>query len=163
MDRLIRNLHVLWRAESLIISVKLRLASKWGALLVFAGLAGIFGVAMLNVAGFFALQPDMGVVLAALLVAAADFLIAVLAVFWAQRIKDSPELGLAKEVRQAAMEEVEAEMTAVWAEIKALRDEFTSMKETVKSFTREPIVSAVQDMILPLVKSIIKSLHPDKK
>jgi len=157
MDRLLRNLHVLWRAELLISSVKLRHALKKSTLLAFAGLAGIFGVAMLNVAGFFVLQPGMGAVIAALLVAAADFLIALLVLFWAQVGKAGPELALAKEVRQAAMEELEAEMAAVQSEIRALRDQFSSMKETTKAFVRDPIDSAVQAMILPLVKSIIKS------
>jgi hypothetical protein len=157
MDRLIRNLHVLWRAEMLISSVKLRLALKRGTLLAFAGLAGFFCLAMLNVAGFFVLQAGMGAVVAALLVAAADFLIAVAALFLAQGVKAGPELALAKEVRQAAMEELEAEIAAVQAEIRAFRDQFASMKEATKSFVRHPIDSAVQAMILPLVKSIIKS------
>jgi cell division protein FtsB len=163
MSGLIRNLHALWRAESLIVSVKLQLASKRGVLFGFAGMVGIFGIGMLNVAGFFALQPVLGAVLAAVLMAVTDFLISLLVVFWAQATKISPDLDLAKEVRQAAIDELEAELAAFQAEISTLRDEFASIKEAAKSFARQPFDFAIQSMILPLVKSIIKSRRSSKK
>jgi len=163
MERLIRNLHVLWRAESLIVSLKLQRASKRGMLLLCAGLAGLFGLAMLNLAGFFALQPSMGAVPSAPLVAAADFLAAVLAIFAARSFQTGPELDLAMETRQAALAELEAELAALQAEIKAVRDDFASMKATVTSFIHRPLDSPLLAMILPLVKSLTKLRRPGKE
>ena len=128
MERLIRNLHVLWRAESLIAGLKVRRASRRGMLLIWACLVGLFGVAMLNVAGFLALQPGLGAVGAALLVAAADFLLAVLTIVAARTVQADPELDLAVEAREIALEELAAEFAVIQAEIRGAREDFASIK-----------------------------------
>jgi hypothetical protein len=163
MKRLIRNLRVLWRAESLIASLKLQRASRRGMLLICACLVGLFGVAMLNVAGFLALQPGMGAVEAALLVAAADFLLAVLTIVAARTVRADPELELAVEVRDVALEEVAAEFEAMQAEIRSAREDFASIKSTVTSFIHRPLDSPLLAMVLPLVKSAVRSMRPGKE
>jgi len=163
MERLIRNLHLLWRVESLIVGLRLRQASRRAALLVCAGLAGLFGVAMLNAAGFLALQPVAGAVTAALVVAAADFLIAVLAIVAARTIRSGAELELAVETRRTTMEELAAELAAMQAELKATREDFASMRAAVTSFIHRPLDSPLLAMILPLVKSIARSRPSGKE
>ena len=163
MERLIRNLHVLWRAESLIAGLKLRRASRRGMLLICACLVGLFGVAMLNVAGFLALQPGMGAVGAALLVAAADFLLAVLSIVAARTVQADPELELAVEAREVALEELAAEFAAMQAEIRSAREDFASIKSTVTSFIHRPLDSPLLAMILPLVKSMVRSMRKGKE
>ena len=163
MERLIRNLHVLWRAESLIARLKWRRASRRGLLLIFACLVGLFGVAMLNVAGFLALQPGLGAVGAAVLVAAADFLLAVLTIVAARTVQADPELDLALEARDVALEELAAEFAAMQAEIKGAREDFASIKSTITSFIHRPLDSPLLAMILPLVKSMVRSMRPGKE
>jgi hypothetical protein len=157
MDRLIRNLHLLWRAESLIVSFRIQRASSRVALLAVAGLAMLFGLAMLNVAGFFALQPVVGAVAAALLVAAADALIAVLVVVTARGSRPDPDLVSALEARDAAIEELSAELAAMQAELRATREEFSSIKSIVTSFIHRPFESPFLVVLLPLIKSMMKS------
>ena len=163
MERLIRNLHVLWRAESLIAGLKLRRASKRGILLICAGLVGLFGVAMLNVAGFFALQPGIGAVWTALLVAAADFLLALLTLVAARTVQADPELGLAIETRDVALEELANELAAMQEQIRGAREDFASLKSTVTSFIHRPLDSPLVALLLPLVKTIAKSIRKRKE
>ena len=163
MERLIRNLHVLWRAESLIAGLKMRRASRRGMLLICACLVGLFGVAMLNVAGYLALQPGMGSVGAALLVAAADFLLAVLAIVVAGTVRADPELELAVEAREVALEELAAEFAAMQEQIRGAREDFASIKSTVTSFIHRPLDSPLLAMILPLVKSMARSMRKGKE
>jgi len=163
MERLIRNLHVLWRAESLIAGLKMRRASRRGMLLICACLVGLFGVAMLNVAGYLALQPGMGSVGAALLVAAADFLLAVLAIVVAGTVRADPELELAVEAREVALEELTAEFAAMQEQIRGAREDFASIKSTVTSFIHRPLDSPLLAMILPLVKSMARSMRKGKE
>jgi len=163
MERLIRNLHVLWRAEWLIASLKVRRASRQSLLLICAGLAGLFGVAMLNVAGFFALQPGIGAVWAALLVAAADFLLALFTLAAARTIRADPELGLAMETREVALEELANELAVMQEEIRGAREDFASIKSTVTSFIHRPLDSPLVAILLPLVRSIAKSMRQQSK
>jgi len=157
MERLIRNLHLLWRAESLIIGLRIQRTSNRAVLLACAGLAALFGLAMLNVAGFFALQPGLGAVTAALLVAAADFLIAALVAAAARGGRPHPDLSSALEARDAALEELAAGLAAMQAEFRATREEFASIKSIVTSFIHRPFETPLLAVLLPLIRSFVKS------
>jgi len=163
MERLIRSLHLLWRAESLIVSFKLQRASQRAALLVGAGAAGVFALAMLNVAGFVWLRSIAGEVPAALLMAAADLGLGALAVILARGVGTGPDLETALETRRAALTELEAELAALEAELRGVRDELVSMKTAVTSFLHHPLESPLLAMILPLVKALTKSHHREKE
>ncbi len=72
-------------------------------LLAFAGLIAVFGLAMANVAGFYALQVSVGSVWAAAAVALVDFAIAAIVALLARASAPGPELELALDVRRMAV------------------------------------------------------------
>ena len=72
MNRISRNLSLLWRTESLIVQRRATAVRKQMGLLAVAGLIAIFGLAMLGIAAFFALKPFVGEASAALIVGVAD-------------------------------------------------------------------------------------------
>jgi hypothetical protein len=109
LSAIFRHARVLWRAESLIIEIKLRSAMRRASLAAFAGLIAVFGLAMLNVAAYFALRPYWGDALSMLAVAAADFVIAGILVAIASREPASRDLEFATELRDQAMEGIENE------------------------------------------------------
>jgi len=78
MEKLSRTLRALARADTLIATIWLTVAAKRGALLALAALIAALGIGMLNAAGYFALEPHIGPLWAAVSVAGADFLIAVI-------------------------------------------------------------------------------------
>jgi hypothetical protein len=103
----LRHLRALWRAESTIAEIKLGLLAKRSGLMAFAGLIGAFGLAMLNVAAYFALAPIWGDVWAMVAVAVADFVIAGILIAVANRQSKEPEIALAGELRDQAIEAIE--------------------------------------------------------
>ena len=109
LNAIFRHARVLWRAEALIVEIKLRSAMRRASLMAFAGLISVFGLAMLNVAAYFALAPLWGDALAMLAVAVADFLIAGILVAGASREPASRDLDFATELRDQALEGIEVE------------------------------------------------------
>jgi hypothetical protein len=107
LNAFLRHLRALWRAESTIAEIKLGLLAKRSGLMAFAGLIGAFGLAMLNVAAYFALAPAWGDVWAMVAVAAVDFVIAGILILMASRQSKDPEIALASELRDQAIEAIE--------------------------------------------------------
>ena len=85
MDDLMRDLQVLWKADSLIGRIWLNVLARRLALSVFAALIAVFGLGMANVAGFYGLQPSYGFVWSAAIVAVVDFVLAALVLWLASR------------------------------------------------------------------------------
>ena len=114
---IMRHLRVVWRAESLIIDMRLRAILRRTGFFAFAGLIAVFGLAMLNVAAYFALAPIWGDALAMLVVAVADFIIAGILIAIGSRGTSGIELTLAEELRDQAIEAIEIEARNVAEEI----------------------------------------------
>src|SRR5208282_4462753 len=99
IDNVLRNLRVLWRAESIVAEIRLHVIAARSGLRAFAGLIALFGLAMLNLAGYFALARWWEPVWAASAVAVVDFAVAGVLVLVAAQMKPGRELDLAVEVR----------------------------------------------------------------
>lgn len=162
MDSIVRTMRIVWRAELLIIEAKLSIAAKRIGATAFAGLIFVFGLGMLNVAGFFALEAEVGPVNAALGVAAADFLVAVTLVLWAKGQTTAPELALAYEVRDAGLKELEDKAEDIQDEVEAVRDELLALKNSLVSFSRNPLDGTLNSLLTPLLTLLIKSLSKRK-
>ena len=103
----LRHLRALWRAETVIAEIKLGLLAKRSGLMLFAGLIAAFGLAMLNVAVYLALAPAWGDVGSMVAVAIGDFVIAGILFVLAGRQTKDPEIALASELRDQAIEAIE--------------------------------------------------------
>ena len=57
IETLIKNVHGLWRAESTIADLRFRQLLTGAMLKSFAGLIAVFGLLMLDLTAFFALEP----------------------------------------------------------------------------------------------------------
>jgi hypothetical protein len=110
LNAIARHLKILWRAESLIAEVRLRSVAERSALLIFAGLICVFGLVMLNIAAYAWLTPIWGAVWAAVAVAVADFVVAGILAMVATKRSTNPQLMLATEMRDQAVEAIESDM-----------------------------------------------------
>ena len=117
IDSTVRNLRVMMRANTIIAGIHgRRLAARTG-LNAFAGLIGAFGLLMLGVAVFFALERIWGPVWAAAAVGGFNVVLALVLVLIAGRMKPGGELDLATEVRDAAVDSVVGDLRAVEADL----------------------------------------------
>ena len=136
-----RHLRVLMRANRLIGEIRLRhLLAKSGAN-AFAGIIGAFGLLMLGLAGFFALEQLWGPIIAALVVGLANLLLAAVLVLWARGLQPSRDIELATELHKAALDGLVAEAQSVTRAI------------------RNPMDSALPGLLLPLAGSLLGALR----
>ena len=150
MNNLFRHLRVFCRIESTIAEIRLRSLMRRSVLFAVAALLAVFGLGMLNVAAFFALVPRLGAAWAASAAALCDFVVAIVAVLIAAA-RPSPDLNTAIELRQAAIEGLEAELSALQESL-----------GWVSHAVRNPLNTALPAIIVPLVTAIIRGLRKDK-
>jgi len=143
-DNLVRHVRVLWRAESIIADIHMRVLLGRSRLISLAGLIAVFGLVMLNVAGYLALGQVWGQVWAAVAMGLIDFSIAVVLVLISMRSKPGRELELAHEVRDMALSRLESDVSAVQANLTRL--------------VRHPLDVALPALIAPLGSIVLKSL-----
>jgi hypothetical protein len=137
MDKLTRALRALFHADTLIATIWLRVVGRQAALFVIAGLTAIFGLGLLNVAGYLAIAPIISPIWAALGMAGADLLIAALVLSIAVRAKPGRDLGLALELRDNAI-------------------------ENLSMLARNPLALAGNALVVPLLTGLVKGLRPKK-
>ncbi|SCY67406.1 hypothetical protein [Microvirga guangxiensis] len=163
MDGIVRNLRVLWRAESIIADIRFRQMMTRSSLRGAAALLGLFSYAMGNLAVFFALDQAWGSIQAAALVAFGNLVVAILLLVLAERSKPGREMELALEVRNSALEALETDAQAIQLQLTDLRDEVRGMKQAIVGFVRHPIDSALPAMLVPLAGAVIKNLKKPAK
>jgi len=95
IDHLLRDLQVLRKADVLIAKIWLNILLRRAGLYAFAGLIAVFGLGMANVAAFYALEPTIGPVGAAAIVALSDLVIAAIVLLAASKTRPGAELELA--------------------------------------------------------------------
>ena len=159
MDMLVRNLRILWRTEALLAEHKKNLIFRQMGLLAVAALIAVFGLAMLDLAAFFALRAYMSDAMAALCVGVANAIIAALMIAYAQNIKEGPEMRPAREVRDMAIEDLNAEAARFQAELVSLRADFRSMQQSFHAFVKNPMDAISPGALLPLITTALKALR----
>jgi hypothetical protein len=115
MDNLIRNIRVLWRAETIIADIKLRHLMMRSGLHAFAALVAVFGLLMFEMAAYFALILVWNPIWAAVALGAINFAIAAVLMLVASRQQPGRELELANEVQKSAVEALNQDAQALQA------------------------------------------------
>lgn len=162
IDNLVRDLRVLRKAESLIGRIWVTVIARRIGLLAFAGLISVFGLAMGNVAGFYALQPSVGPVWAAAIASIVDFALTAIVMLLARSAAPGPELDLALEVRTMAVEAIQADAGDLKATIEALGREIREARDSIVGFAHNPLDAAAQKLLIPAAISLIKGLRSRK-
>jgi hypothetical protein len=163
LDDLARDLHVLFKADSLIGRIWLNVMARRFGLMVFAGLIAVFGLGMTNVAGFYALQASTGPIWAAAIVAIGDFVLAAIAMLIARNSGPGPEIELALDVRKMALDAIQADARDLKLTIDALGQQIQDAKDTIAGFVQNPLDAAAHRLLIPAVLSLIKGLRARKE
>lgn len=156
MERLVRSLKVVWRSERHLRQNEYRLAMQKLQFNALAALVAVFGLVMLSLAVFFALVPYWGSSLAALAVGGTDMVLAALLLAYAGSLKASEEIGMVREMRDTALNDIEEEISLAEAELVTLKDD-------IHGFIRNPIDALLPAAIGPLISGITSGLASRKK
>lgn len=162
MDDLIRDLQVLWKADSLIGRIWLNVIARRLGLLVFAALIAVFGLGMANVAGFYGLQPAYGFVWSASIVAAVDFALAALVLSLASRARPGRELELALEVRNMAIASLQSDSADVRLAADSIRQDIQHTRDSIAGLVQNPLNAAAEKLLVPAALSLLRGLRSKK-
>ena len=162
MDDLMRDLQVLWKADSLIGRIWLNVLGLRFALAVFAALIAVFGLGMANVAGFYGLQPAYGFVWSAAIVAVVDFVLAAIVLWLASRAQPGQELELAFEVRKMAMASLLSDTAEVRVTVDSIRQDIQQTKDSLAGFVQNPLNAATERLLVPAALSLLRGLRSKK-
>jgi methyl-accepting chemotaxis protein len=163
IDHLMRDLHVLRKADMLIGKIWLNVMVRRLALFVFAGLVGVFGLGMANLAGYNALQTSTGEVVAAVIVALADFVIAAIVLVVASAAQPGPEIDLALEVRKNALDSLGEDARDFKQAIEAIGQELRNVKQNVAAVVHNPLDLAAEKLLVPAALSLLRGLRSKKE
>lgn len=159
LDNLVRDLQVLQKADTLIGKIWMKLLVQRIGLLAFAALIAVFGLGMANVAGFYALQKHVDAVWAAAIIAAVDFVIAIVVVVIANRAKPGAEIELALDVRKMAVDALQADARELRGAIEAIGRDVRDAKQSIAGFKQHPLDAAAEKLLIPAVLSIVRGLR----
>jgi hypothetical protein len=163
IDRLLRDLQVLRKADVLIAKVWVNVLLRRAGLIAFAALIAIFGLAMANVAGFYALEPSVGPVWAATIGAAVDLLIAAIVLLIASKSQPGPEIDLALGVREMAIEAIATDARDVKLTLDAVVGEVRGVRANITQLVHNPLDVAAQKLLVPAVLSLLRGLRSKKE
>lgn len=141
-DQLTRNLRILLRTNTIIAEIHLRHIAARAGLFAFAALVGGFGVVMLGVALFLALEQSLGPIWAAVVVGGGGLVLALVVAVIGATLKPSRELALANQVSQSAMDAVAADLRA-----------------TSSSVTSFASLAAVPGLVVPVLSLLLKAFR----
>jgi hypothetical protein len=147
-DNIVKHLRALWRTDRIITDIRLRHLLVGLGLRAFAALIAAFGLAMLELAAYFALVQSLNAIYAAVILGAVNFAIAAILFAIAGRPPAGRELELASEIHATSLE-------ALQLEARAAQAEFSGM-------VHHPLNSILPSLLVPLITIIVRSLKKPK-
>ncbi len=162
IDDLLRDLQLVWRADSIIAKIWIHVMARRFGLFALAGLIATFGLGMANVAAFYGLQPAWGPVWAATIVAVADLVLAGIVLLLGRSARPGPEVELALDLRKMAVASVQADAQDVKATVDALGQEIRRTRDSVAGLIHNPLDAATEKLLIPAALSIIRGIRSKK-
>ncbi|MDJ0858656.1 MAG: hypothetical protein QNJ03_06235 [Dinoroseobacter sp.] len=151
MNRISRNISIIVRSERLIAQRRLAVLRRQTGMMAAAGVAGGVGLLMLNAAGYLALSTVVSPAAAALIVAIVNLAIAAILVSIATNTNAEADVAPVAEVRDLALEDLEAE-------IKDATDEARELADSVSRMVRDPLGLVGSGAIGAIATAVVKNL-----
>lgn len=163
IEHLVRDLQLLRKADLLIGKIWLEMFARRLGLSILAALIAVFGLGMANLAAYNALQPPIGPIWSAAAVALADILIAALVLQLASSARPGPEIDMAFEMRQMALDAMREDAGDLKRAVDTIASEVRAVKNNVTAVIHNPLDAAAEKLLVPAVLSIVKGLRSKKE
>jgi hypothetical protein len=119
-ENIVKNLRLLWRTDRIIAEMRLRRMLVSLGLRAFAALIAAFGLLMFELAAYFALVQVLSAIIAAAILGAVNFAIALILLLLASRRGPGQELTLASEIHDSAIDALQGEARATQSQVNRL-------------------------------------------
>lgn len=147
MNRISRNLMIIYRTERLITRRRWAVLQQQTALMALAGLAALAGLILLNVTLYLTLGNWVSPALAAAILTVANIVIAALLALAAGRMNVEHEIAPAVEVRDMAIADIEDEL-------EGMAEEVNDVVRSVKNLSANPLGS-LTTLLVPILTAVI--------
>ena len=144
-ENVVKHVRALWRTDRIIADIRLRHLLVGLGLRAFAALIAVFGLAMLELAAYFALIQPLNAIYAAMILGVVNFAIAATLFGVAARPPAGRELELANEIHGSSIEGLQLEARALQSEISGI--------------IHNPLNGVLPLLIVPLLTIIVKALR----
>jgi hypothetical protein len=151
MNRITRNISIILRSERLIAQRHLAVLRRQTGFMAAAGLVAGLGIIMLNAAGYLALAGAVSEPAAAVIVAAVNLILAALLALLAGKSNVEAEIAPVVEVRDMALEDLEAE-------IQSAIDEARAAVDGIRGMAKDPMGQIAPRLVGTVAKAVIKNL-----
>ncbi|SFC02435.1 phage holin family protein [Tropicimonas isoalkanivorans] len=149
-SRIGRNVAIVLKAEGLIARLRLNAMRRQTALIAIAGLFGVIGLVMLNVAALYALWPVLGPAFSAFFVALINLILAAVLILAARSRITEREIEVITEVRDTALADLEVELEQTAWEARALA-------AGVRRAVHDPLGTVGAGLLGPILASLFKN------
>lgn len=144
-ENVVKHVRALWRTDRIIADIRLRHLLFGFGLRAFAALIAAFGLAMLELAAYFALLQPLNAIYAAVILGAVNFAIATVLLAIAARPPSGRELELANEIHGSSIDALQLEARALQSEVSGV--------------IRHPLNGVLPLLVVPLITLIVKALR----
>ncbi|WP_299923553.1 phage holin family protein [uncultured Pelagimonas sp.] len=151
MSRISRNISIVMRSERLIAQRHLAVLRQQTMLMAAAGIAAGVGLIMLNVSAYLALSDVVSQPVAALIVALVNIVLAGFLISMAGKSNAEQETAPVAEVRDMALEDLEAEVRSAAQEAKAATD-------AIRQMASNPLGAIAPGLAGTVASAVIKNL-----
>jgi hypothetical protein len=162
-ETFLRNLRVIVRSERILARSQFQLASRKLVLGVVAGIAALFALGLLNIAAYFALELEVSRVWAALILGAANLVIAAIVAFVTVNLGPGQDAQLARDFRDMAVAEIENQVSSVEQNVRQLSAELSGLGETALGLVKSPSQLIAPGVAIAAITAITKLLKSGKK
>ncbi len=152
MNRIGRNLTIIYRTERLITRRRLAVLQQQTVLMALAGLAALAGLVLLNITLYFVLTAYVSPAASAGMLTAGNLILSGLFVLIATRINVEQEIAPAVEVRDMAIADIEDELEDMATEARDVVD-------AVKTLGTNPLGS-LSALLVPVITAVLNNKGP---
>jgi hypothetical protein len=158
-EEFIGHLQVLSKVDALIARIWLNVLARRFALMMLAALIATFGLAMADIAGFYAFRGPFGPVAAAAIVALADFVVAVAIIAATRLVKPGREMDSAQELRAMAIKSLQSDAAELEETVRGLTQQLRDTKDSIVGLASHPLDAAARALIIPALIAIVKAVR----
>ena len=162
-ETFMRNLRVIVRSERILARSQVQLVSRKLVLAVIAGIAALFALGLLNIAAFFALELEVSRVWAALILGAANLVIAAIVAFVTVNLGPGQDAQMARDFRDMAIAEIENQVSSVEQNVRQLSADLSGIGETALGLVKSPSQLIAPGVAIAAITAITKLLKSGKK
>jgi hypothetical protein len=163
MDDLVLKLRILIRAETAIRESQLRLVGRQSVAIAIGIVLALLALGAVNLAIYVALAEHFSEIAAGLILALLNGVLAVIFILAAGRMKTGPEVAMAEQMRELALNELSADADQLKQELQKVTDDVRHIRDGFSRIVRGDLSQLGLPNLSPLLSVLFGALKGRKK